>query len=799
VRDPQSGQLFPGNMIPKSRINPLGQSILNFYPLPNFTDPDPRNLYRWNYRSTYSGGVPRRNTMARGDANLKPSFRVYYRFGHDRDNYLTPWDAFPAGPTNYLLSPVYQDRFGLGHVAHATKTFSPTLVNEAMFGFTMVSRDYDFQDRQAVARSKMGNPPQWYQHPNVNADYIPNVIFGGQPSNPANSSIPNQIPNRYRNPVYTITDGISKVAGAHTFKAGISIERTQAEFPIGSNFRGVFDFSRDVNNPFDSGDSYSNALLGNFSSYTEAQKRIDAQVRFWNFEWYAQDNWRITRRLTIDAGLRFYHFPPIHETSNLASVFVPGLYDPKKVPALYVPANDASGRRVAQDPATGKLAVAPLIGQYVPGTGDPANGIAVGGVNGFPPGLYERPWVSLGPRFGLAYDLCGNGKTALRGGWGWFYDTAQNNPQAATIGNPPISYTPVLSYGSLDTYAQGGGAIGPSSQTTLFGQHRAPNTMNFSFGVQREVAEMVLDVSYVGALSRHLFLRRNLNPIAMFARFDPKNGDPTQPGRPLPDNFFRPYGGYGDLLAYENAGNSNYNSLQASLNRRFTRGVQFGLAYTYAKALGAASGDTTQVSPYFKPRDRNYGPLDFDVRQTLVLNYMYDLPKLGTRLGGKPARFVLDSWQLSGITSFISGLPFTPGFSTVDATDLTGSSEGARIDVAGDPHLDKSQRNFFRNFNTDAFRRPAIGTFGSVGINVLRQPGINNWDITLGKRFPLYSEARFVQFRAELFNAWNHTQFATLFTSARFDATGKQVDQNFGAYSSARPPRIIQLSLKVVF
>jgi hypothetical protein len=323
--------------------------------------------------------------------------------------------------------------------------------------------------------------------------------------------------------------------------------------------------------------------------------------------------------------------------------------------------------------------------------------------------------------------------------------------------------------------------------------------MNYSFGIQHQMWNTTVEVSYVGGLSRHLIARRNLNPIPIFARFDPNNEDPTQPGRPLPDNFLRPIKGFGNIDLQEFAATSNYNALQISANRRFTRGLQFGLAYTRSKTLGVANSDYDGVSPYFSPRQRNYGPLAYDRPNVFVFNYIYDLPKIGSRTGFKPARWVLDDWQISGITSFITGSPFTPGFSTTDGQDITGSSEGARITVAGNPRLDKSERTYFRNFNTDVFRRTPKGGFGNAGVNFLYGPGINNWDIAISKRIPLRSEERFIQFRTELFNAWNHTQFSGLYTGARFDPAGKQVDQNFGAYSSARDPRLIQLSLKVFF
>ena len=303
----------------------------------------------------------------------------------------------------------------------------------------------------------------------------------------------------------------------------------------------------------------------------------------------------------------------------------------------------------------------------------------------------------------------------------------------------------------------------------------------------------------MGSLSRNLFYLYNINPIPMYAHFDPANQDPTQPGRPLPDNFLRPYKGYGNLNVYQNAGSSNYNALQVSINRRFTHGLQFGVAYTRSKTLGVSPDDTSSVSPYFATRARNYGPLSFDRPNMFVVNYMFDLLKVGKKIGWRPAGWVLDNWQVSGITSFISGSPFTPGFSTTDGQDITGSTEGPRINVTGSPYLDKGDRNFYKNFNTSVFARPALRDFGNAGLGLLYGPGTNNWDLSVSKRFPIFSEARFVQFRTEMFNAWNHTQFSGLYTTARFDTSGAQVDPNFGAYSAARAPRLIQLSLKLIF
>jgi len=798
ITDPSTGQPFPGNVMPQNRISKLGQSMLNFFPLPNYTDPDPRNLYNRNHRDTYSGATPRRNDILRLDYNASQSLRLYYRYGLDVDDTFIPWGD-RIGNTNFLISPVFVDRSGKGHLVNLTKTFSPTLVNEFRFGASYVVRDYDFVEPAKLMRSLMGNPPEWFDDKNPAINYIPTVQFGGQPANPIAAPFNSYLPNRYRNPVYAITDNLSKILGRHSLKTGFYFERTLAETPGNGSYRGTFNFSRDVNNPFDSGHSYSNTMLGNFASYTEHEKRFSTRQRFFQIEWYVQDNWRVSNRLTLDIGLRFSQMAPMRELDNQAAAFNPALYDRSKAPLLYVPALDGS-RRLAKDPRTGAFAPAPLIGLYVPGTGDTANGSVIGGINGVPPGLYDRPLVNLAPRFGFAYDLFGDGKTAMRGGWGWFFDTGQNNPFSATIGSPPVYRQPILYYSNLDSYASSGGATGPQSVTTLYGKHQTPNTMNFSFGIQKQIWDMVIDASYVGSLSRNLYVIRPINPIPMFGRFDPANQDPTlAAGRPLPDNFFRPFPGLGDVSAYEHIATANYHSFQLSVNRRWSRGLQYGVSYTRGKTLGLSNNDTTSITPYFDFRQRNYGPLSFDRTHVLVLHYIYELPRLGKRLGSRPLGWIVDNWQVSGITSLISGSPFTPGFSTVDGQDITGSSEGARINVVANPNLSQSERTFFRNFNTDAFRRPALRDFGNAGVGILRGPGTNNWDLNINKRIPLFAESRYIQFRTELFNAWNHTQFSGLFSTARFDAQGRQVDANFGAFSSARPPRTIQLSLKVVF
>jgi hypothetical protein len=307
----------------------------------------------------------------------------------------------------------------------------------------------------------------------------------------------------------------------------------------------------------------------------------------------------------------------------------------------------------------------------------------------------------------------------------------------------------------------------------------------------------VIDASYVGSLGRNLLYARNINAIPMYARFDPKNIDWTT-NSPLPDNFLRPYYGLSNINVRGFGATMNYHSFQLAANRRMARGIQFGVSYTFSKTLGVGEGDFDGVSPYFSMRQRNYGLIPYDRTHAFVVNYTWELPDPGKKWNNKALSYVFGDWQVSGITSLISGSPFTPGFSTSDAVDLTGSTEGARITALGDARLDKSERTFERNFKTEMFARTAKGDFGNAGIGLLRGPGTNNWDLSVTKRVRI-TEQRYFQFRAEFFNAFNHTQFSGIDTGARFDPAGKQINANFGAYNGARDPRRIQLSLRFMF
>ncbi|MBZ5626691.1 MAG: hypothetical protein LAQ69_49630, partial [Acidobacteriia bacterium] len=604
-------------------------------------------------------------------------------------------------------------------------------------------------------------------------------------------------------------------------KAGIYIEHT-AKFQVGgTNPRGAFNFSTNANNVMDSKNSFSNALLGVINTYSEATGRFNGNWTFNNLEFYVQDNWRLSKRLTLDLGMRFYHVPPQTDSNHTMATMDPSLYSRANAPLLYAPILNSSGGRVAVDPRTGQLFPNPYIGLFIPGTGNVTNGAAVGGVNGYPEGIYTVGAVYYGPRVGFAWDIFGTGKTALRGGFGMFQDRVQGNMSMNTNGNPPVAFSPTLYFGTLDTYANSGGLVGPSGINALLGRQNPGTTMSWSFGIQHQIENFAIDVSYVGNSSYHLYGNKDINPIPIGAHFNKAFEDPSRPGNALPDNFLRPYYGWGSVTLSSNAYNANYNSLQASVQRRMSHGLQLGIAYTHSRALATAQTDYSGVSQYFAPRVRNYGPLPWDRPDQFGVNYVYSLPKLGTKMNFRPAQWVFDNWQISGITAMVSGAPFQPGLGwSASGPDVTGSAEGPRLNQVASCAGPKTE---YQWFNTAAFTAPVVGawgnptvtmaSFGNMATNVCRGPGSNNWDIAVAKRFPLLKEGRFVQFRVEMFNAWNHTQWSGVSSGTSFRpptatelATGTYSPtdptygtKTYGQINAARGPRIIELSVRAVF
>ena len=689
----------------------------------------------------------------------------------------------------------------------ASYAFSPTVVNEFSFGAKGHHRyvaDYDQDRLNSLTRSQLGiNIPQF--HPEINPlNLIPGMTFGGVPG-AASMSWDGRFPLVAMYQDYSVVDGFTKVLRSHTIKAGLDLEAIYTKNGDNGTFAGIFNFGQDANNPLDSGWAYANGLLGNFLSYQESTSRPRQYDYARSFEWYVQDSWKVNRRLTLDYGMRFsVRWPDWNPTGQAAS-FVSTQYDRSQAVTLYKPAIDPTGKRAALNPLTGAYSPAVLIGAIVPNSGNITNGMIVGTDPKFGRGFMQQQGVQFGPRAGFAYDLKGDGKTAIRGGFGLTSFSGEDSQMRNLALNPPVRFTPIIYYNSLSSFMGAGSNVFPSDVTGLAYSGEGPSYYNFSLGVQRSIGfDTVLDVAYVGTLGRHVWMNQNLNTLPYGTRFLASSLDPTT-NRPLSDTFLAPYPGYASVVVRQNGGTSNYNSLQVQAHRRFKDGLQVDFVWVWSKAMdygmsGYNLGNEASTNmPVYMPRSWNYNVSNMDHTHNAKIAWVWEVPHM-TKLWKNPVAWAIgDGWQLSGITSFVSGSPGRIGFSLSDGADLTGGGDGQRIVQTGNAVLPKSDQTFYRFFDTSVFQRPALGTVGSAPLTSFRGPGINNWDISVKRDFRLKKEKLKLQFRMDATNAFNHTQFSGVDATARFDATGNQINQTFGRLNGARAPRRMQAALRLSF
>ncbi|MBI3282254.1 MAG: TonB-dependent receptor [Acidobacteria bacterium] len=787
VNDPTTGQPFPNNVIPAGRLSSNGLGLLRSYPEPvpgflqgtaNFiqTRPHPENQ--------------RKDTIS---VDFLPTDKHTFRVRLQNYSY-TALDAFRGGFDRAVTD--WNRPNKTGSVNHIW-TINPTTVNEFL-ATASVDRVYIGVQREGgrFVRSQYGiNYPYIFPERKEIFDKIPTVqianfatVDGGP------------YPSRSTGPIYVLADNFTKIINSHTLKAGFSFERSgQNDFdqinvsgvPGGTNNqngRFVFEDGRSVGT---AGLGVANAAMGLFNTYAEIGQRAFTPYRGHMYEWFAQDAWKVTPKLRLELGVRHTIMQPYYYSlwGNMA-VFDPRRYDPSKA--------------VVQDPKTGFILSGDRYnGVVIPGTGwpDAAKGRVAIADSGEFNRLFSggsKTWGELQkwnfqPRVGVAYQVSPG--TVVRGGFGRFLARPGVSDNIFLGGNPPLQPMVSVANGQADNPAGGRPSAFPLFFMTTDPVFKIPQAYNWNVTFEREVGfDTIVSVGYVGRAGLFLERERNINQLPVGTVQDPAN-------KGINVNVLRPYKGFAFIALGENAARSKYNGLQIEVSRRFARGLSFGAAYTYSKSMDNASGRRDRV--YNAYDDRNYwGESGFDTRHVAVLNFIYELPILRNQ-SGLLAKLA-GGWQVTGVTQFQTGTPFTVG--SGDDFAGIGSTDSQPWEVLGDPSLPRGERQFssgaadqnfyFRTTGSDGkalFVRPAAGTFSTTQSRnslPMHNTGFQNWNLALFKDFPTREDQR-VQFRAEFFNWPNHPNWGGVNTNPK--------SSTFGKVTGKSSERNVQLSLRYYF
>ncbi len=736
IYDPVTCQPFSGNIIPQSRLNQAAINYLNAFPLPNTGPAQGNNTLQNNYFTNPTQVQRLDDFDVRLDwtATVRDSFFVRYSYGQDILIKGSLFPNLPAG-SGSGTNPQHPRGEAVGY----THTFTPNLVNEFRYGHI-----YDFYGYQPPFGNIPVSANLGIANANRNSNLGGGAAINGGPlaytGDGGQYTVP-QSSNQF-------VDEVSWIKGQHTMKFGASIEKRQVSFFHGADDKGLFDFSGKQFTGF----SISDMLAGFVGTYTIGVADQYFVTQNWQTGYFAQDDWRATRRLTLNVGLRYDLFTFPYEIHNYQSNF---------------------------DLASQTLQVA--------------------GTDGLSRSIVHTNFNDFAPRFGFAYDLTGQGKTVLRGGYGIFYFLDRGGVGKQLSSNPDfdgaLAYSDVPTNGGyrinfsgqapandnnnlhataalpLPVFGQTVNRLDPINASLISVDTNLPTPMIQQWNLQWQqqlTANTSVNIAYVGTASEHLLSWYNLNSQLL-------DGAPNA----------KLYPAFGSIERGQANGISRYNGLQVFLNSRMTHGLQYTAAYTWSHNLDNSNGAFNTgtntpgnrlfilpTGPDFKD---NYGNSDEDQRNVFVFSALAELPfGKGKRFGSTLPRAldeVVGGWQANTIVTLDSGTPFdvtTSDYfytSSSGKTSLVSASLNNRADITESPRYLKSINQWF---DISRFTRPPVlnpngqtSTFtraGTLGRNQMFGPGYRNVDLSLFKNFPI-AERVVGQFRAEAYNLTNTPAF----------------------------------------
>ena len=788
IRDPRTGLpctaadqrgCFPGNIIPRDRISPNGLALLNSYPLP--TPGFQQGANNWI------------GTPSTFDDTRKDSVKIdYVPHSNHRIAVRHTWAPHVWNdPESVTAFSSIWDYPGRTMAATYTGTLSSTLINEFTFSWGSTEPSRFFGQRNCdycpggtglvpyPIRSQIGlNYPFIFPDTKLDPDKLSNLAiqsFSGLTLN--------QYPGYWYDFVFVWSDSVTKIQGNHTFKAGVSVERSgmkdqiqlsAASAPATTNQNGAFRFF-DTTRTDGTGLAISNALLGLFDDYTEFGTKPLTNFIGMGYDFFGQDSWKVTRQLTVELGLRYSLWQQWRDENNAIASFQSAFYDPARA-----------------------VTVDPRVGFVVPGTGDPFNGIVLPGdgptpealalfpqlaglgrlYQGLPPGFAEDPKDGFQPRLGMAYAL--SDAMTVRSGIGLFLNRPQINTSAAYGFNPPLSEMATVINGNVDAPAGAERRTFPLVMAMFSPDYANARSWAWNATMDRQLPwQNSMQISYVGRSASNLERARNINQLQ-------PGTIQANPG--VNANALRPFKGFGTITLYETTGTSRYNAMQLQVSRRATTGVGYSVAYTLARTTDDGSS-RLEILPNAYDDSGYYGISNLDRPHVLITQAYYRTPELSSAPAALRAAF--GDWNLGGVFQAQSGAPFDVT-TAVDIAGVGPGSGGQYYDIVGDPQEGRTDFDGTRAvwFNRNAFRAPAPGTYATTWErNTLRQPGF--WDLHMSLRKSVRVGTHRAEFRWDVFNVLNHTNLG--------GANANPTSADFGTITSRTGNRTMQIGLQYIF